>query len=88
MPKNQTSGFFKYRPSLSFCKSGRLTPDEKIGKEWKMIQEEGTTKFGFYWWSWLPKFGRNNGRFAMEDQCVHFDVSWLFFGVTLYFWRR
>lgn len=80
--------FFKYRPSISFGKSGRLKPNEKIGKEWELIKQEETTKYGFYWWFWFPSFSRNDGRFSMEDGCVHFYIHWLCFWGTLYFWRN
>lgn len=82
------SAFFKYRMSFSAGKSGRLSPDEKIGTEWELIKEEGYTRYGFYWWFWIPSFSRNDGRFSMEDQCVHFDIHLFCFWATLYFWRK
>ncbi len=54
-------------------REGGIPPDLKI------------SKFGRYWWFWMPVARRGAGRFRLGEYVV-FSFKWLCFSVELIFW--
>lgn len=46
------------------------------------------TRFGRYWWFWLPRLCNNDGSFKRGSQWVTVGAQWLCFGVSVDWVRK
>ena len=72
----------KNKFNFSVVIAGRLAADDNI-EDFRFQNP----LFGFYWWSWIPKYKSNHGKFN-KGECVDVGILWLFFSFNLTAWPK
>ena len=67
----------KYRILISKGIAGKILQTDDI-------EDFSKSKFGRYWFYWLPSINRNGGKFS-KNQVVDVDIIWLCFWFGLMF---